>query len=166
MQPSPAGSSCQRMKAPSTTRSITIDANQLEPMITFGTNPGMGMPISGVIPNPADVTDSLERDSLKKALQYMNLEAGKPLIGQAVNVVFVGSCTNSRMSDLRAAASVMKGRKVAPGVRMMVVPGSQIIKRQAEAEGLDQIFKRCRRRLARSRLLDVHRDERRSVEPR
>ncbi|BDC50378.1 3-isopropylmalate dehydratase large subunit [Bryobacterales bacterium F-183] len=122
-------------------KSVTIDADALEPMITFGTNPGMGMPISGHIPDPASYSDPLERDSLIKALQYMNLEAGKPLTGQPVNVVFVGSCTNSRMSDLRAAASVLKGRKVAPGVRMMVVPGSQIIKRQAEAEGLDKVFK-------------------------
>jgi 3-isopropylmalate/(R)-2-methylmalate dehydratase large subunit len=122
-------------------KSITIDANTLEPMITFGTNPGMGMAISGTIPDPGSVQDPLERDSLAKALKYMALEPGKPLVGQPVNVVFVGSCTNSRMSDLRAAASVLKGRKVAPGVRMMVVPGSQIIKRQAEAEGLDQVFK-------------------------
>ena len=122
-------------------KTVTIDADALEPMITFGTNPGMGMPISGHIPDPASYSDPLERDSLTKALQYMNLEAGKPLTGQPVNVVFVGSCTNSRMSDLRAAASVLKGRKVAPGVRMMVVPGSQIIKRQAEAEGLDKVFK-------------------------
>lgn len=122
-------------------KTVSIDANTLEPMITFGTNPGMGMPISGQIPDPSSYSDPLERDSLTKALQYMNLEAGKPLTGQPVNVVFVGSCTNSRMSDLRAAASVLKGRKVAPGVRMMVVPGSQIIKRQAEAEGLDKVFK-------------------------
>ena len=120
---------------------IVIDANTLEPMITFGTNPGMGIEINGVVPDPHDIADTLERDSLAKALRYMNLEPGKPLAGQAVNVVFIGSCTNSRMSDLRAAASVMKGRKVAAGVRMLVVPGSQIIKRQAEAEGLDKIFK-------------------------
>jgi 3-isopropylmalate/(R)-2-methylmalate dehydratase large subunit len=138
-------------------KSVTIDANTLEPMITFGTNPGMGMAISGHIPDPASYSDPLERDSLVKALQYMNLEAGKPLTGQPVNVVFVGSCTNSRMSDLRAAASVLKGRKVAPGVRMMVVPGSQIIKRQAEAEGLDKVFKEAGA---------DWRDERRPVEPR
>jgi len=120
---------------------ITIDGAALEPMITFGTNPGMGMPISGAVPDPGSVADPLERDSLRKALQYMALEPGKPLAGQPIDVVFVGSCTNSRMSDLRAAASVLKGRKVSPTVRMMVVPGSQIIKREAEAEGLDQIFK-------------------------
>lgn len=120
--------------------SIAIDANTLEPMITFGTNPGMGMPISGAVPNPSDIADPLERDSLTKALKYMDLEAGKPLAGHPVNVVFIGSCTNSRMSDLRAAASVVKGRKVNPKVRMLVVPGSQEIKRQAQAEGLDQVF--------------------------
>jgi len=120
--------------------STTIDADSLEPMITFGTNPGMGMAISGAIPDPGSVADSLERDSLKKALAYMGLEAGKPIAGQKIDVVFVGSCTNSRMSDLRAAASVLKGRKVSPSVRTMIVPGSQEIKRQAEAEGLDQIF--------------------------
>jgi 3-isopropylmalate/(R)-2-methylmalate dehydratase large subunit len=121
--------------------SITIDADSLEPMITFGTNPGMGMAISANVPDPASVTDSLERDSLRKALAYMGLQAGQPIIGQKIDVVFVGSCTNSRMSDLRAAAGVLKGRKVSPSVRTMIVPGSQEIKRQAEAEGLDQIFK-------------------------
>ena len=120
---------------------LIINADELEPMITFGTNPGMGIGISGTVPDPASLTDSLERDTLSKALQYMNLEAGKPLAGHPIDVVFVGSCTNSRISDLRAAASVMKGRKVSPNVRMLVVPGSQQIKRQAEAEGLHQIFR-------------------------
>ena len=120
---------------------ISIDANALEPMITFGTNPGMGIPVSGVVPDPASINDPLERDSLTKALKYMDLQPGKPLAGQPINVVFVGSCTNSRMSDLRAAAGVMKGRKVNPKVRMMVVPGSMEIKRQAEAEGLDKVFR-------------------------
>lgn len=122
-------------------KSVTIDASTLEPMITFGTNPGMGIPISGAVPEPSSVADPIERESLKKALQYMALEAGKPLAGHPVDVVFVGSCTNSRISDLRAAASVLKGRKVNPKVRVMVVPGSQPIKEQAEAEGLDRIFK-------------------------
>ncbi|MBM3754097.1 MAG: 3-isopropylmalate dehydratase large subunit [Acidobacteria bacterium] len=121
--------------------SITIDADTLEPMITFGTNPGMGMSISGAVPDPASIGDATERDSLRKALQYMALEPGKPLAGQKIDVVFIGSCTNSRMSDLRAAASVLKGRKVNSAVRVMVVPGSQEIKRQAEAEGLDQVFR-------------------------
>jgi 3-isopropylmalate/(R)-2-methylmalate dehydratase large subunit len=121
--------------------SIRIDANELEPMITFGTNPGMGIGVSGRIPDPSNVADPIERESLIKALRYMDLKPGQPLVGQPVNVVFIGSCTNSRMSDLRAAATVLKGRKVNPNVRTMVVPGSMEIKRQAEAEGLDRIFR-------------------------
>ena len=121
-------------------RSIQIDASTLEPMITFGTNPGMGIPITAAVPNPAEITDPLERDSLAKALQYMDLPAGKPLLGHPLNVVFIGSCTNSRISDLRNAAKILKGRKVHPGVRVMVVPGSQQVKAQAQAEGLDKIF--------------------------
>jgi len=120
---------------------VSIDADALEPMITFGTNPGMGMAISGAVPDPASQSDPLERESLRKALQYMNLQAGQPIAGQKIDVVFIGSCTNSRMTDLRAAASVLKGRKVNASVRVMVVPGSQEIKRQAEAEGLDQVFR-------------------------
>ncbi len=122
-------------------RTLSLDGAALEPMITFGTNPGMGMPISGTVPDPATVTDRIERESLDKALRYMALEPGKALAGQPIDVVFIGSCTNSRMSDLRAAASVLKGRKVSEKVRTMVVPGSQVIKRQAEAEGLDRVFK-------------------------
>jgi 3-isopropylmalate/(R)-2-methylmalate dehydratase large subunit len=121
--------------------SLDIDGSALEPMITFGTNPGMGMGITGEVPDPANIADALERDSLKKALAYMALEPGKPLLGKPIDVVFIGSCTNSRMSDLRSAASILKGRKVSDKVRVMVVPGSQQIKRQAEAEGLDQIFR-------------------------
>jgi 3-isopropylmalate/(R)-2-methylmalate dehydratase large subunit len=122
-------------------KSITIDASSLEPMITFGTNPGMGMPISGAVPDPANAPSGVERESLAKALRYMGLEPGKPLAGRPIDVVFIGSCTNSRISDLRAAASVLRGRKVNPHVRVMVVPGSQNVKRQAEAEGLDQVFR-------------------------
>ncbi|HEX3681206.1 MAG TPA: 3-isopropylmalate dehydratase large subunit [Bryobacteraceae bacterium] len=120
---------------------IHIDAGALEPMITFGTNPGMGIPITAPVPDPASLSDPLERDSLGKALQYMDLPSGRPLLGHPVNVVFIGSCTNSRISDLRAAAEIFKGRKVNPNVRVMVVPGSQLVKRQAQAEGLDRIFK-------------------------
>ncbi len=120
---------------------IDIDASSLEPMITFGTNPGMGIPITAPVPDPARVSDPLERDSLGKALRYMDLPSGKSLIGHPVNVVFIGSCTNSRISDLRAAAQIFKGRKVSPNVRVMVVPGSQQIKEQAQVEGLDRIFK-------------------------
>ena len=120
---------------------LTINASELEPMVTFGTNPGMGMPISGSIPDPASMSNPIEKSDLIKALKYMDLQPGKPLKGHPINVVFVGSCTNSRISDLRAAASVMKGRKVNPHVRMLVVPGSQQVKKQAEAEGLDKIFR-------------------------
>ena len=122
-------------------KELTLDAATLEPMVTFGTNPGMGIPISGAIPDPASVSDPIEKSDLIKALKYMDLEPGKQLKGHKIDVVFVGSCTNSRISDLRAAASVMKGRKVNPSVRMLVVPGSMQVKKQAEAEGLDKIFR-------------------------
>jgi 3-isopropylmalate/(R)-2-methylmalate dehydratase large subunit len=122
-------------------KELTLNANTLEPMVTFGTNPGMGIPISGLIPDPANISDPIEKSDLVKALKYMDLKPGVPLKGQSINVVFVGSCTNSRISDLRAAASIMKGRKVSPMVRMLVVPGSQQVKKQAEAEGLDKIFR-------------------------
>jgi 3-isopropylmalate/(R)-2-methylmalate dehydratase large subunit len=120
---------------------LKIDAGELEPMVTFGTNPGMGIPISGAIPDPASVSDPMAKSDLAKALKYMDLEPGKPLLGHPIDVVFVGSCTNSRISDLRAAARVIQGRKVNPKVRMLVVPGSQQVKKQAEAEGLDKIFR-------------------------
>jgi 3-isopropylmalate/(R)-2-methylmalate dehydratase large subunit len=119
---------------------VTLNADQLSPMITYGTNPAMGMPIDGTIPDPARLADESQRASLRKALDYMDLEGGRPLLGNRVDVVFVGSCTNSRISDLRLAARAIEGRRVAPGVRMLVVPGSQIVKRQAEAEGLREIF--------------------------
>ena len=112
-------------------------------MITYGTNPGMGMPITNRIPDPMQLGDLNQRAALDKALKYMALQPGQPLLGHDVNVVFIGSCTNSRISDLRLAAGLMKDRKVAPGVRMLVVPGSQDVKNQAEAEGLDGIFKRA-----------------------
>jgi 3-isopropylmalate/(R)-2-methylmalate dehydratase large subunit len=122
-------------------KETSLDADVIAPMITFGTSPGMGIPIDGVVPDPASIVDPIERESVRKALAYMNLEAGKPLLGRAVNVVFVGSCTNGRIADMRAAASVLKGRKVAPGIRTLIVPGSNEVKRQAEAEGLDVIFR-------------------------
>lgn len=121
--------------------SIVLDANLLEPMITYGTNPGMGMPISGRIPDPAQIGDLSQREGLIKALKYMDLQPGEPILGHKIDVVFLGSCTNSRISDLRLGASLIKGRKVAPGVRMLVVPGSQQVKRQAESEGLHEIFR-------------------------
>ncbi|MDR0787916.1 MAG: 3-isopropylmalate dehydratase large subunit [Gemmatimonadota bacterium] len=119
---------------------VTLDADSLRPMITYGTNPGMGMPIDASVPDPADLSEESQKAGLQKALDYMGLQAGQPLLGNRVDVVFVGSCTNSRISDLRVAANAIRGRKVAPGVRMMVVPGSQVVKRQAEAEGLREIF--------------------------
>lgn len=121
--------------------SISLDAAGLEPMITYGTNPGMGMKITGRIPDPASLNDANQKAALDKALRYMDLQPGQALLGQKVDVVFIGSCTNSRLSDLREAAAALKGRQVAQGVRVMVVPGSQVIKQQAEAEGLDQVFK-------------------------
>jgi 3-isopropylmalate/(R)-2-methylmalate dehydratase large subunit len=122
-------------------KSITIDASALEPMVTFGTNPGQGIGITKAIPMPSSLTDVNERAGLEKALAYMKLEPGKPILGQNVDVVFLGSCTNARLVDLRAAAGLMKGRKVAANVKMMVVPGSQSVKKAAEAEGLDKVFK-------------------------
>jgi 3-isopropylmalate/(R)-2-methylmalate dehydratase large subunit len=121
-------------------RSVSIDASDLEPMITYGTNPGMGIPISESIPDPAKEPDLRRRDAIQKALQYMDLRPGRPLTGHKIDVVFIGSCTNSRISDLRQAAQLMRGQKVAEGVRMLVVPGSEEIRRQAESEGLDRIF--------------------------
>jgi 3-isopropylmalate/(R)-2-methylmalate dehydratase large subunit len=122
-------------------RAITIDADALEPMITYGTNPGMGMPITGAVPDPSKIGDVRERESLEKALRYMGLEGGKPILGHTIDVVFIGSCTNSRISDLRSAAALLKGRKVNSNVRVMVVPGSQEVKRQAAAEGLPEVFR-------------------------
>jgi 3-isopropylmalate/(R)-2-methylmalate dehydratase large subunit len=119
---------------------VTLDADELAPMITYGTNPGMGMPIDGTIPDPTRVSDQNQRAGLEKALAYMDLEGGRPLLGHPVDVVFIGSCTNSRISDLRLAARAIEGKKVAAGVRMMVVPGSQLVKKQAEREGLREIF--------------------------
>jgi 3-isopropylmalate/(R)-2-methylmalate dehydratase large subunit len=113
----------------------TIDTTALEPMITWGTSPGMGMPIHGTVPD-ADGDASRE-----KALAYMGLTPGRPLLGQKIDVVFIGSCTNSRLSDLRDAARVLRGRKVADGVLALVVPGSERVKKEAEAEGLDHVFR-------------------------
>ena len=122
-------------------RSITIEASGLEPMITYGTNPGMGVPISQPVPDPASVGDPSRRAALEKAMKYMDLTPGRPLLGHPVDVVFLGSCTNSRLSDLRQAARLIEGHKVASNVRMLVVPGSENIRRQAESEGLDRIFR-------------------------
>ena len=121
--------------------SVSLDASSLEPMITYGTNPAMGIPISGRIPTPEALVDPNQRQALEKSLRYMDLRPGQSLLGHRIDVVFLGSCTNSRISDLRLAAGLLDGRKVAPTVRMLVVPGSQAVKRQAEAEGLDRVFR-------------------------
>jgi 3-isopropylmalate/(R)-2-methylmalate dehydratase large subunit len=120
---------------------VTLDASALEPMITYGTNPGMGMPITSHVPDPDSLSDPVQKGTLEKALAYMALQPGQPLLGKKVDVVFIGSCTNSRITDLRQAAGLLDGRRVSEGVRMLVVPGSQQVKRQAEAEGLDRVFK-------------------------
>lgn len=120
---------------------IRLDANDLVPMITYGTNPGMGMPITASVPDPDKLSDLSQKQALDKALRYMDLQPGQQLLGKPVDVVFIGSCTNSRIGDLREAAKIVRGRRVAEGVRVMVVPGSQQVKAQAEAEGLDQVFK-------------------------
>jgi len=122
-------------------KSIVIDAATLEPMITYGTNPGMGMPISARVPSPEAAADDSARRALEHALEYMGLQPGQALLGQRVDIVFIGSCTNSRISDLREAAALLQGHHVAPNVQVMVVPGSQQVKAQAEREGLADIFR-------------------------
>lgn len=119
---------------------VTMIGEEIAPQVTWGTNPSMGMAVTETIPSPEDFSDESDQKAVRQALAYMGLEAGKPISEVTVQNVFIGSCTNSRMSDLQAAAQIIKGKKVHPGVRALVVPGSQKIKLQAEAEGLDQIF--------------------------
>jgi 3-isopropylmalate/(R)-2-methylmalate dehydratase large subunit len=119
---------------------INIDAQKIQPMITYGTNPGLGIPINGNIPVTDTIPDEGERKNIVKALQYMGLESGKPLLGMPVQHVFIGSCTNSRIEDLRQVAALIKGRKKNENVHVMIVPGSQQVARQVRAEGLDKIF--------------------------
>ncbi len=119
---------------------VHIDASSLTPFVTWGTNPGQGAPLADRVPNPADMTDEGEKFSAEKALAYMGLEAGTPLREVSIDTVFVGSCTNGRIEDLRAVAGVLEGRTVAKGVRMLVVPGSMRVRAQAEKEGLGDIF--------------------------
>ena len=119
---------------------ITIDASALRPFVTWGTNPGQGLPLDQVVPDPKAVSDPVERAAIENALAYMDLRPGQPLKEIAVDTVFLGSCTNGRIEDLRAAAQVIKNRKVADGVRLLVVPGSTRVRIEAESEGLDQIF--------------------------
>ena len=119
---------------------VEIDASTLTPFVTWGTNPGQGAPLGDAVPDPESFADESERVAAANALEYMGLVAGTPLREIAVDTVFVGSCTNGRIEDLRAAAQIVKGRKVADGVRMLVVPGSARVRLQAEAEGLDAVF--------------------------
>ncbi|HEV7191645.1 MAG TPA: 3-isopropylmalate dehydratase large subunit [Jatrophihabitantaceae bacterium] len=119
---------------------VTLDAATLSPFVTWGTNPGQGAPLSASVPSPSDFADAGDRVAAEKALVYMGLEPGTPLRDIAIDTVFVGSCTNGRIEDLRAAAAVIDGRHVADGVRMLVVPGSMRVRVQAEAEGLHEVF--------------------------
>lgn len=122
-------------------KEIFINADELEPFVTWGTNPGQGVPLSQSVPSPDDFEDENDKAAATRALEYMGLEAGTPMKEIPVDVVFLGSCTNSRIEDLRAAADIVRGRTIAENVRMMVVPGSQKVRAQAEEEGLDKIFK-------------------------
>jgi 3-isopropylmalate/(R)-2-methylmalate dehydratase large subunit len=119
---------------------VTMDAGSLTPYVTWGTNPAQALPLAGSVPDPASFADPGERSAAERALTYMDLAPGTPLREIAVDTVFVGSCTNGRIEDLRAAASVLRGRRVAPSLRMLVVPGSMQVRAQAEAEGLDKVF--------------------------
>jgi 3-isopropylmalate/(R)-2-methylmalate dehydratase large subunit len=122
-------------------RDIRIDVAEIEPQITWGTSPEHALPVGGMVPDPAAAPDAGRRQAWEAALAYMGLEPGRPIAGTRVDRVFIGSCTNSRLSDLRLAADVARGRQVARHVTAWVVPGSQIVKRQAEAEGLDKVFR-------------------------
>jgi 3-isopropylmalate/(R)-2-methylmalate dehydratase large subunit len=122
---------------------LELDVTELRPQVTWGTNPGMVVAIDDVVPDPADVEDPAERDAFERALRYMDLTPGTAIADIAIDRVFIGSCTNARIEDLRAAAAVVAGRRVAEGVRAMVVPGSAQVKRQAEEEGLNEVFERA-----------------------
>ena len=121
-------------------KEVEIDGSAVTPFVTWGTNPGQGVPLSGVVPAPEEFPDASEASAAERALAYMDLTPGTPMREIGVDVVFLGSCTNGRLDDLRAAAEVLRGRKVADGVRMMVVPGSARVRSAAEAEGLDKVF--------------------------
>lgn len=145
---------------------VVIDAAALSPFVTWGTNPGQGSPLSAQVPDPASYEDASERLAAEKALEYMGLTAGQPLRDIKVDTVFVGSCTNGRIEDLRAAAEIVGGRKVADGVRMLIVPGSARVGLQAVSEGLDKVFKEAGCRMAARGLLDVSGHEPRPTRPR
>ena len=119
---------------------VDLDASTLTPFVTWGTNPGQGLPLSAAVPSPADAKDDVDRVAIERALEYIDLKPGTPLREIAIDTVFLGSCTNGRIEDLRAAANVLKGRKIAPTVEMIVVPGSVKVRLQAQEEGLDKVF--------------------------
>ena len=119
---------------------VDINADDLEPFVTWGTNPGQGLPLNSSVPNPADFADTTQRTAAERALEYMGLTAGTPLKAIKIDTVFLGSCTNGRIEDLRAAADVLKGKKISSSLRMLVVPGSARVRLQAESEGLDKVF--------------------------
>ena len=121
-------------------KEVVIDGAGLRPHVSWGTNPAQVVPIDGAVPDPDQFDEPAAAESARRALQYMGLQAGTPMREVAVDTVFIGSCTNSRIDDLRAAAGVLKGRKVAPNVRVLVVPGSHQVREEAEAEGLDRVF--------------------------
>jgi 3-isopropylmalate/(R)-2-methylmalate dehydratase large subunit len=120
---------------------VVIDASELAPFVTWGTNPGQGVPLSASVPSPDDFADEDERAAAERALTYMGLAAGTKMRDISVDTVFLGSCTNGRLEDLRAAADILRGRRVAPDVRVLVVPGSVRVRLAAEAEGLDEVFR-------------------------
>jgi 3-isopropylmalate/(R)-2-methylmalate dehydratase large subunit len=119
---------------------VNIDAASLTPFVTWGTNPGQGLPLSATVPSPDDAADDVDRVAIERALEYMDLTPGTPLRDISIDTVFIGSCTNGRIEDLRVAADILRGRTIADGLRLMVVPGSARVRLQAESEGLDQVF--------------------------
>jgi 3-isopropylmalate/(R)-2-methylmalate dehydratase large subunit len=121
-------------------KEINLNADELAPFVTWGTNPGQGLPLSASVPNPADITNAEDRGAAERALEYMDLKPGTPLKSIKVDTVFLGSCTNGRIEDLRSAAAVIKGKKIADSLRLLVVPGSARVRLQAESEGLDKVF--------------------------
>jgi 3-isopropylmalate/(R)-2-methylmalate dehydratase large subunit len=120
---------------------VSIDCGEIAPQVTWGTSPQQVTSVDGIVPDPDNISDATARDATKQALRYMGLTPGTQLDSIAIDAAYIGSCTNARISDLRAAAAVLRGRKVAPGVRALCVPGSTPVKTQAEAEGLDKVFK-------------------------
>ena len=120
---------------------VTVDVSGLTPFVTWGTNPGQGVPLAGRVPDPTDARDEVDRVAIERALEYMDLAPGTPMRDISADTVFIGSCTNGRIEDLRDAAAVLRGRTVAPSVRMLVVPGSVQVRRQAQDEGLDEVFR-------------------------